>query len=306
MPDPRYPIPLAAARNPVANPSWDHYAMWADKLPARPSVLSRVDRRAMPGASLTVPKRLSAVGPSPMAMEAQRKQLQEEERAKQSAASAARRDQIVAGMDTVAPFVSNVINSFRRAPRPMAPRPYQYMKLRPVNYNASRTEAARAVYGANQGAGLLDENTAAAVRTGNLTQGIRAVNAVNEQEANQNTMISNQAAQVNTQIDNAYTDNLNRYDDANVNARMADMQQQSGNLANAADKYVAIRNQMRMAELEGQKYQILSDLYKDSGVLERFVDGYRRDPKTGIPVFTQKKYGGKLRYTAGGMLRKVH
>ncbi len=206
----------------------------------------------------------------------------------------------VSQLENIAPYASNIINSFRRAPRPTVPRPYQYNRLTPVSYGASRAEAERAVYGANQGLNALGENAATAVRTANLTQGIRSVNQINEAEANENAQISNRVGVLNTQIANSNVDNLNRFDDMNVNAQMIDVQQQSANMANAADKYIAIRNQQRLADLEGQKFQVLSKIYEESGVLDRVIGDNPLDPRTQIPRMSPKAKLG-----AGGMLRRI-
>jgi hypothetical protein len=306
--DPIYPIPYARAVN-NPDPIWDHYSMWKSKLPGAdtPPRLASIERnRITPGYLKGLPlgpgmlTKVSSKGPNLDELQKMRMKAQAEAQAKREAEQAARRQQITGAVESIAPYASNIINSFRKAPRPATPRPYQYMRLSPVSYGASRTEADRAVYGANQGLNALGENAATAVRTANLTQGIRSVNQINEAEANQNATISNQAAQVNTQIGNSYVDAMNRYDDMNLNAQMADVQQQSANMANAADKYIAIRNQQRLADLEGQKFQVLSKIYEESGVLDRVIGDNPLDPRTQIPRMTPKAKLG-----AGGMLRRI-
>ncbi len=297
--DPIYPIPYARAVN-NPDPLWDHYSMWKSKFPGAdtPPRLASVGTARRPGALMPVGAKLGT-GPDLNEMQKMRMKAQAEAQAKREAEQAARRRQITGAVESIAPYASNIINSFRRAPRPTVPRPYQYNRLTPVSYGASRAEAERAVYGANQGLNALGENAATAVRTANLTQGIRSVNQINEAEANENAQISNRVGVVNTQIANSNIDNLNRFDDMNVNAQMIDVQQQSANMANAADKYIAIRNQQRLADLEGQKFQVLSKLYEDSGVLRRLVGDSETDPRTGIPRMSPKTY------SAGGMLRRI-
>jgi hypothetical protein len=86
---------------------------------------------------------------------------------------------------------------------------------------------------------------------------------------------------------------------------MVDQQQRSANISNAADKFIGIGNQKRMAELEGTKYSILNRMYDPSGVNRRFTAGMPLD-ENGLPMYHKNKYGGKLKYMAGGMLRKVY
>lgn len=208
--------------------------------------------------------------------------------------------QVSAGLDNVVPYVSNIANSFRRPPSPAVPRGYDPVHLQRVNYGADRAEIDRTIAGQNQGLGALGENQATAVRTANLVQGIRGKNQVSQAEANQNAQISNQEIGMNSQIARGNIDNMNQYEDQRVNMRMAQQGQQSANLANAADKYVGMRNQQAMRNVERDKFNILSKVYANSGVVDRTNLVYNE--KTGQMEPRKLSKGGDLKYRAGGKL----
>jgi hypothetical protein len=199
-------------------------------------------------------------------------------------------------VDSVAPFVSNIANSFRRPPMPGKYKTLSPVRMGRVNMNADRVEVARAVAGANQGTRALPENEAAALRTANLIQGIRGNNQITQAENNTNVGIANQEAMANAQIDVQNTGMYNQYQDTLVNRNMVQQTAQSANLANAADKYIGIQNERAQRELDMQKFGVLSQMYKPSGVLDRLLQG------TDTP-YTKQKMGGTIRY---GKMKRVY
>jgi hypothetical protein len=201
----------------------------------------------------------------------------------------------------VAPYVSNFANAFRRAPEPAVPKTFNPVRFQKVNFAADMAEADRTVAGLNQGLNGLSENAATAARTANLVQGQRVKNQISQEEANQNAQISNREALVNNQVDMQNVNNQNQYQDMRVNKKMVDTTMQSANLANAADKFVASSNQRDLMQLEGTKFDILSKVYRDSGVLDRLTDDMDRDKRTNTPMY-KKSAGGMYKVFAHGGL----
>jgi hypothetical protein len=199
----------------------------------------------------------------------------------------------------VAPYLSNFANAFRRAPQPATPKSFNPVKFSKVNFDADKAEVDRSVAGMNQGVRFMPENQAAAVRTANLTQGIRAKNQINQAEANANAQITNTGNMANSQIDMQNVNNQNQYADAQVNRQMVNTSMQSANLANAADKFVASSNQRDLMKLEGTKYGILSKVYANSGVLDRMTADMGIDPRTNTPIM-KKRAGGMYKVFGKG------
>jgi len=150
----------------------------------------------------------------------------------------------------------------------------------------------------------LDQNTAAAVKSANLIQGLRAKGASNERTANQGIQVDNQAATINSQINMANMHKLDQYNDDKVNMQIAKTREASENVSNAADKFVQIGARKDAMDLDRQKFGILSKVYANSGVTDRLVRQIlnKKPEDTVTPeeydevLGTQfKKFGGLIR-----------
>jgi len=212
-------------------------------------------------------------------------------------------DQVARGAEDLAPFISNIANTFRRPPQPAVPKSLDPVRLQRVNFSGDLAEVDRTIAGQNQGLDYLPENQATAVRTANMVQGIRGRNQITQAEANQNAQIGNQESMANLGVNQANVAGYNQWQDDRTNMAMAQQAQQSANLANAADKYVGIRTENRKQDLDLDRYAIMEGLYRDSGVLKRFMDNQNLDPETGLPTYRKHRFGGTLKYRAGGMMK---
>lgn len=187
------------------------------------------------------------------------------------------RNKVFNAFGEIAPYISNIANAFRSAPRPALPNTLQPVYANRVNYSNQRNEIARSVRGANANADMtLDENTSAAVKANNFVGGLRVGNAVNEAESNANAQIMNRNAEVNAGIDAQNTGIMNNYKQQNVEAAIADSREQSQNLANAGDKFVAQQNVRGQQDLDRRKLGVYSTLFANSGVMGRVNDNYQK------------------------------
>lgn len=171
---------------------------------------------------------------------------------------------------SLAPYVSNIVNAFRRAPTPAQPIMDSPPVFQKVNYDADRLQVDREIAAANTGADrTLAGNQATAVRQFNMGQKLNELSKINERERNTNIGISNQQAYVNAQVGASNNAKVEDYNQSMVERNVAQQREQAANLANAADKYVAIQNEVRKADTDKQKARILSSVYEKSGVLQR-------------------------------------
>lgn len=202
--------------------------------------------------------------------------------------------------DSLAPFASNIVNSFRKPPVPKAPTLASPVTLGKVDYSADRAATESAVRGADLAAERgLDGNTAAAVRASSLATKLGAISRINQNEANENTQIGNRQTMINSEIgmrNNMLKDN---YNNTLTEMEIADQNQKGANLANAADKYIAIKNQDKARALEEKKFNITSRLFDNSGVMNRFLQDLREkgitDPTNTKRVSTMLSLGGKIK-----------
>ena len=213
----------------------------------------------------------------------------------------------------IIPYISNIANSLKKVPLPDAPGLINPIGRRQVNYDAQRVEADRQMQGANVSADKnLDENTAAAFKGSTLASNIRGKNAISEAESNTNAQLGMQTDQINASIEGQNTSMMNQWKNNLVEARVAGQREQSANLSNAADKYVAQQNVNSQRDLDIKRLGVYEGLFKSSGVMNRQIGesddaGYRKYLKeNGLTdnVIAPKKvarYGGAVLKYGGRM-----
>lgn len=198
--------------------------------------------------------------------------------------------------NAIAPFASNIINSFRKPPKPPTPHLDSQITLNHVNLNNDRAQVERGIRGENTNASkVLDENSAQAIRQQNL--GVRAsqLSSVNQSEANTNANIDSEATKINAGIRAGNNAKLDNYDNAGVERTIAMQRESSANLANAADKYIGIGNEKAKNDLDVRKFGILAKT-DTNGVLSR---NFQDDP---LYMEYQKKFGKPAVQRTGGMM----
>lgn len=214
----------------------------------------------------------------------------------------------VGAANSIAPYASNVINSFRRPAQVPSPNLASSVTLNRVNFDNDRNEALRGESTGNLWADRnLDSNAAAAIRAHNRATTLDQFSKVNQEENNQNSNIANTQANLNSQIQQA---NLLKID--NMNANIADrfntiQTQQSQNIANAADKYMAIQNEKAKDNLEKQRINLTYQTYNRDGVASRHTNLLNSDYNTYIENAEKEYYKNKYKngYKFGGSMKKL-
>jgi hypothetical protein len=240
----------------------------------------------------------------------------------------------------IAPFVSNIVNTFRTPAAVPDPHLNSPINLQKANYNNDRygvETGARAMY--QNADRTLDENTAQRVKQYALAQRFNQLSSVNQNERNQNVGITNQERQINEGITASNNAKLDERDAEKVQRMNAMQGQQSANLANASDKFIEEQNQGQKRDLDTKKLAVISDMYNKDGVAGRkwaSLSSMKADPaglqlldnskNTGMneqQIFdaqdkayqdrragevkdlltNYQRYGGAMKYSTGGMIK---
>lgn len=173
---------------------------------------------------------------------------------------------------TIVPYASNIANSFRTPPLPSAPQLVNPVTMSRIDLSNARNQILRQTRAQDLNADrALNPQAAAAVRNANLAKSIEGTSQVSEQEAFLNSRQKAEAAGMNLNVDTMNATAMNRWNDAILERNMANQRAQSGNLANASDKYIAQENEDRKAQLDMQKMNVLSQMWKSSGVYDRML-----------------------------------
>lgn len=209
---------------------------------------------------------------------------------------------VFSGAGAVAPYASNIANSFHRPPMPPIPGVVNPVTLSNIDLSEARNRISRTTRAQDLNADkTLDPQTAAAVRNANLAKEIEGTSQVSEQEAFLNSRQRAEAAGMNLNVDTMNTAAMNHYKEAITERNIAGQREQSQNLANASDKFIGQQNERAKADLDLKKINVLSQMWKDSGVYDQMLKKLKEqgitDP-TGILEQrdpTVHAMGGKLR-----------
>lgn len=241
-------------------------------------------------------------------------------------------------LNQLAPFVSNMVNAFRKPPAPPMPTMNSQVTLNRVSNDNEINQIEGGVRASNMVAGrTLDENSAAAVRGSNLAERFNQMSASNDRKNIANIGIGNQEAQMNAAIEGTNTAKKDQYGRDLVDMKIANQREKSDNIANAADKYVGIQNEKAKRDLDLKKFGIVTEMYNRDGVASRkyktlaefqadpinvnYANGsvganqaeammnkanedYEKRQKEKIAALTDyKKFGGRMKYATGRMMK---
>lgn len=184
------------------------------------------------------------------------------------------------------PFVSNIVNAGMKpgaVPRPSKNNP---IALQRVSMDNDRYEIEKGVRSNNQSFDrTLDAQTAAANKQFTLAQRFAQLSQVNQSERNQNIDISNKETMANFGIQEGNNAKMDQYWRDNLDRTNTMKSWQMANIANASDKASMMLRDQKQYDLDKEKLRLIegNDPY---GILKRYKE-------------EQKRYGGKLSYSAG-------
>lgn len=175
-----------------------------------------------------------------------------------------------------APYVSNLINSFRKLPTPYRPVQESYVRSPHVSLAASRNSIERFLRSTQEGnrQSVGNRGVAAANNAAALAQAVEGNNQVNQQEANTNAQIDAQTNYLNSMVGARNAGRSNEYNSSLLNRSLAQQQLKYDNIADLGEKFQLQRRDKALMKLENRKLDILPELYKDTGVYDRNLTSY--------------------------------
>jgi len=195
----------------------------------------------------------------------------------------------------IAPYASNIINSFRKPPMPSLPGSIANVRPAYVNDTDALNDANRSVRGLNNNLdATLDPNTAAAAKMGTLASSLDQRGRIKMWKANTNAQATAQAAQVNASIDAQNIGLGVDYDNKIVDRGIAMQREQSENVANAADKFMEQKAQSDAKQLDMARMDAYKPWLNKDGVFDRYQAQLTYDIY-GNPIPAAKKgFGGTI------------
>lgn len=183
-------------------------------------------------------------------------------------------------LKSLVPYLSNIVNSFRKPPMPAAPIAESAINLSRVSLDGSRQAVKDQVRTVALGAeSTMSSNAAAAAKVGAMGEGLRALNGVGEREALINAEQRDKEVQANAGIRATNNQRLGAYRDAQVDREIAIQRESSANLANATDKFVMQENEKTQRSDDMKKLRILKDAFNYQGVGDRTLAALRQVPE---------------------------
>lgn len=210
--------------------------------------------------------------------------------------STANRSTTLKRLEGFLPYASNLINSFRRLPKPFAPQTESYTSPSLVNMDAARTrlDNERSNFNRSTDYRVSNPTLAQGLKAKALSSIIEGQNQINQEEANTNAMIRNRSNEFNQGIQARNLQRLSDYNDNLTKRSLAEQQLDSENIANLTDKYQMQKRDRGLMNLEGRK------LLVQSLGLDRSTLG----PKSlaSLDQFTQEELN-RLGYKYGGSMK---
>lgn len=201
---------------------------------------------------------------------------------------------------SIAPYASNIINSFRTPPQPAAPHLDSMVTLRSPSFGNERNSAERNINADTEVAARnVDGNTGARIRMYGLSQKLDRLSEINQRDSNTRLQTQNDQSRINAGVEARNNEKLDSYSNQQVERRIAEQQQQSSNFANLSDKVTSIQNEREKRDVDLQKTRTLSTLFSKSGVGSRERQILR---DMGVPDPTGKNYDDLEKKATGGQM----
>lgn len=201
---------------------------------------------------------------------------------------------------SIAPYASNIVNSFRTPPQPSMPHLDNMVTVRSPSFAAERVATERNMNAdAESAARNVDGSTGARIRLFNSGQKLDRLSNINERDNNSRLSASNEQARINAGISVRNNEKLDTYGNQQVERQIAQQRTQSENLSNLSDKIVSIQNEREKRNVDLEKTRTMASLFSKSGVGNRERDILRG---MGVPDPLGKEYSDLDKKSTGGTM----
>jgi hypothetical protein len=178
--------------------------------------------------------------------------------------------------NTAATFGSNIVNQILigKMKGPASPQLERQVRLGRVSAAPQLAEASSAFRDAQNSLSRGAAQTSTLLSgTGNLmAKRLSATNQIHGDVNRQNTDIGNQEAMMNVGVNARNNANKNQFSQSKVDFENMKKRMTSQNVANVSEKVQMINRENNQKEKDVLEYSILSDAYKDSGVMTRTTE----------------------------------
>lgn len=219
--------------------------------------------------------------------------------------SSGRKKLNLSGLNDVLPYASNLVNSFRKLPLPIAPNLESGITPNLVNYDATRGIINNKLASFNAETDYKTNNSTIgqALKAKALAGGIEGYNQAAQQEGNTNSIIKNQTNQFNQGVQARNINRTQEYNDNLVSRQLKQQELNSENLADVVDKFQLQRKDKNAQYQEGERNYI-NALGIDRSLLgQTAIDKLDELNETQRKRLGYNKFGGKLKkYPDGGKI----
>lgn len=214
-------------------------------------------------------------------------------------------------IDDLLPYASNLVNSFRRLPNPIAPPTESPINPALVNYDADRGVLDRDYrsFGKETDYRVSNPAVAQAIKATAYGKKIQGENQLAQQEGNTNAFIKNQTAQANQQVIARSIERTREFNNENISRNTDQQRLQSENLANFSDKEQLQRRDKAQMDLEGRKLAIQAKYFRDSGIKggiegRNLADSRLLELKAAFPDLTEAELKKRFGFKYGGQIKR--
>jgi hypothetical protein len=204
------------------------------------------------------------------------------------------------------PYASNIINGFRKLPRPITPPSESPIAANLVNMDAARNEIDTDARNLNKETDyrVSNQGVAQAIKATTFGRAVEGKNSLAMNEANTNAQIKNQTAQFNQGVVGRNISRQMGYNDQLLSRSLKQQDLRSENIADIGDKYQLQQRDKSLMDLEGRKLAILGK-NSDTGAVERQLGSNQMEEYKKLypnlsedeirTKFDVKRYGGKIK-----------
>lgn len=203
----------------------------------------------------------------------------------------------LSGLTNLVPYASNIINGFRKLPKPIASQLESPVDANLVNLDAARNQIDADQRNANKETDyrITNPGVAQAIKAVYAGKAIEGRNSLAMNEANQNAQIKNQTNQFNQGVTARNIGRRDIFNDKLVGRQIQQQNLRSENLADIGDKYQLSERDRALMSLEERKLSYLPEFYEKDASGTSPYDRFKSRNSNVEKEGQKSRYGGKIK-----------